>query len=111
MKRDTSNTTSTNKPFTSKAGEMISLLRSNYLLQSVTFAKELQVALNLLPQMINDLHRFCVLGDSIFQVDTIFKLIEGLWLTDTTYSNEALVDLNGKNPEFPGPSFWHFRKS
>ena len=61
--------------------------------------------------MLNDLHRFCVLGDSILRVDTTFELVEGLWLTDTTYSNEALVDLNGKNPQFPGPSFWHFRKS
>ena len=90
---------------------MISLLRSNDLLQYVTFTKELYVALNFLPQMLNDLHRFCVLGDSILRVDTTFELVEGLWLTDTTYSNEALVDLNGKNPEFPGPSFWHFRKS
>ena len=32
-------------------------------------------------------------------------------MTDTTYSNEALIDLNGKHPEFPGPSFWHFRKT
>ena len=111
MKRDSSNTTSTNKPFTSEAGEMISLLRSNDLVQSVTFTKELYVALNFLPQMLNDLHHFCVLGDSILRVDTTFELVEGLWLTDTTYSNEALVDLNGKSPKFPGPSFWHFRKS
>lgn len=40
-----------------------------------------------------------------------FELVEGLWLTDTTYTNEALIDLKGKNPEFPGPSFWHFRKT
>ena len=113
MKRDSSSTTSANKPFTSEAGEMISLLRSNDLLQSVTFTKEHYVTLNLLPQMLNDLHCFCVLGDSILRVDTTFELVEGLWLTATTYSNEALVheDLNGKNPEFPGPSFWPFRKS
>jgi len=61
--------------------------------------------------MLNDLHHFCVLGDSILWVGTSFKLVEGLSLTNTTYSNEALVDLNGKNLEFPGPSFWHFRKS
>ena len=29
---------------------------------------------------------------------------------DTTYSNEALIDLKGKHPEFPGASYWHFRK-
>ena len=111
MKRDSSNTTSANKPFTSEEGEMISLLQSNYLLQSVTFTKQHYVALNLLLQMLNDLHHFCVLGNFILWVDTTFELVEGLWLTDTTHSNEALVDLNGKNPEFPGPSFWHLRKS
>ncbi len=37
--------------------------------------------------------------------------MDGLWLTDTTYTNEALIQLDGKHPEFPGPSFWHFRKT
>ena len=75
--RDSSNTTCANKPFTSEAGDMISLLRSNDLLQFVTFAKEHYVALNLLPQMLNDLHRFCAIGDSILRVDTAFELVEG----------------------------------
>lgn len=57
------------------------------------------------------MHHFCVRGNCNLHVDTTFELVEGLWLTDTTYTSEALVDLNGKNPEFPGPSFWHFRKS
>ena len=39
----------------------------------------------------------CVLGNAILRVDT-------------TYSNEALIDLKGKHPEFPGASYWHFRK-
>lgn len=60
--------------------------------------------------MINDLYRFCVNGNSVLRVDTTLELVEGHWLTDTTYTNEALIDLKGKNPEFPGPSFWHFRK-
>lgn len=79
---------------------MISCLQSVPFLQSVTFTKESYVAFNSLSSMINDLYRFCVNGNS-----------EGLWLTDTTYTNEALIDLKGKNPEFPGPSFWHFRKT
>ena len=61
--------------------------------------------------MVNDLYRFCVNGSSVLRVDTTFELVEGLWLTDTTYTNEALIDLKGKNPEFPGPSFWQFRKT
>lgn len=95
----------------SEAEEMIFSLQSNPLLQSVTFAKDCYVAFNILPRMLNDLHRFCVGGNSIFRVDTTFELVEGLWLTDTTYSNEALVGHYGKCLEFPGPSFWHFRKS
>ena len=95
----------------SEAEEIISCLRSNDLLQSVTFTKGEYVTFNCLPNMLNDLHRFCVNGKSILRVDTTFELVEGLWLTDTTYTNEALLDSNGKNPEFPGPSFWHFRKT
>lgn len=58
--------------------------------------------------MVNDLYRFCVNGNLVLRVDTTFELVEGLWLTDTTYTNKALIDLKGKNPEFPGPSLWHF---
>ena len=32
-------------------------------------------------------------------------------MTDSTYQNLSLVDEYGKHPEFPGPSFWHFRKT
>lgn len=58
----------------------------------------------------NNLFRFCVLGNAILCVDTTFEIVDGLWLTDTTYTKEALIDLKGKHPEFPGPSFWHFHK-
>ena len=61
--------------------------------------------------MLNNLFKFCVLGNAILRVDTTFELVHGLWLTDTTYKNEALIDLKGKHPEFPGPSFSHFRKT
>ena len=61
--------------------------------------------------MLQDMHRFCVLEDSIFTIDTMFEISDGLLLTDTTYSNLALLDNRGKNPEFPGPCFWHFKKS
>ena len=61
--------------------------------------------------MLDDVHRFCVLGNSILQVDTTFELIDGLWVTDTTFSHKAVRNhRNGKHPEFPGPSFWHFKK-
>ena len=60
--------------------------------------------------MINNVRKFCVHGNSILRVDATFELIDGLWLTDTTYTNEALLDSQGKHPEFPRPSMWHFRK-
>ena len=50
--------------------------------------------------MLNNLFKFCVLGNAILRVDTTFELVDGLWLTDTTYTNEALVDLKGKHPEY-----------
>jgi hypothetical protein len=95
----------------SEAEAMISSLKSNPVLQSVTFTKENYSTFNSLPNMTNDLYRFCVVGNSILRVDTTFELVDGLWLTDTTYANEALLDTNNKHPEFPGPSFWHFRKT
>ena len=106
-KNETSTSSSRKKQFKSEAEEMISCLQSVPFLQSVTFTKESYVAFNSLSNMINDLYRFCINGNLVLRVDTTFELVEGLWLTDTTYTNEALIDLKGKNPEFPGPSFWH----
>lgn len=95
----------------SEAEVLVSSLQTIPLVNSVTFSKEQYVSVNVLPNMLNDLFRFCVLGNAILRVDTTFELVDGLWLTDTTYTNEALIDLKGKHPEFPGPSFWHFRKT
>ena len=41
---------------------------------------------------------------------TTFELVDGLWLTDSTYANIALADSQGKHPEFLGPNMWHFHK-
>ena len=109
-KKETSTSSSSKKQFKSEA-EMISCLQSVPFLQSVTFTKETYVAFNSPSNMINDLYRFCVNGNSVLRVDTTFELVEGLWLTDMTYTNKALIDLKGKNAEFPEPSFWHFRKT
>ena len=44
-------------------------------------------------------------------MDTTFELVDGLWLTDSTFTHEGLVVAGtGKHPKFPGPSLWHFRK-
>ena len=50
-------------------------------------------------------------GNSVLQVDTTFELVDNFWLTDTSFTNEALLNANGKHPQFPGPSFFHFHKT
>ena len=69
------------------------------------------MAVNYLPPMLEDINRFCVKGNSYLSVDTTFEICDNLYLTDTTYQNLALLEWKGKHPEFPGPSFWNFRKS
>ena len=61
--------------------------------------------------MLEDLYRFCVIGNSVLQVDTTFELADDLWLTHTSFSNEALLNINNKHPLFPGPSLFHFHKT
>lgn len=95
----------------SEAEVLVSSLHTVPMVNSITFSKEQYLSVNCLPNMMNDLSRFCVLGNSILRVDTTFELVDGLWLTDTTYTNEPLINLNGKHPEFPGPTFWHFQKT
>ena len=60
--------------------------------------------------MISKLKWLYVNGNSILQVDTAFELVDGLWLTDSTYANVALADSQGKHPEFLGPNMLHFHK-
>ena len=80
------------------------------MMNMIVFSSRDYIAFNYLPQIINNVKKFCVHGNSILRVASTFELIDGLWLTDTTYTNEALLDSQGKHPEFPGPSMWHFRK-
>mgnify|MGYP001796405625 CR=1 FL=1 len=101
----------TKKDMHSEAEVLVSSVQNIDLLNSVAFTKDQYLSVNYLPSMLNDIHKFCMLGNSILHVDTTFELLDGLWLTDTTYTHEGLVNLNGKNPEFPGPGFWHFRKT
>ena len=51
---------------------------------SVTFNKDQYISVIFLPSMLNDLFKFCVLGNAILRLDTTFELVDGLWLTDTT---------------------------
>ena len=40
-----------------------------------------------------------------------FKIFDGLYLTNTTYLNLSLHDINGNHPEFQGLSFRYFKKT
>ena len=52
--------------------------------------------------MLIDMHRFCVLGNSIWTVDATFQVADKLWLTDSSYENETLLDENGKHLTLKG---------
>ena len=39
-------------------------------------------------------------GTNELNTDTTFDLVYGLWLTDTSYRNLSLIDIDGKHPEF-----------
>lgn len=95
----------------SEVESLISSLKSIPSITTVSFTKRQYSCVNIPEHVLDDVNRFCVLGNSILHVDTTFELVDGLWLTDTTFSHEALINhRNGKHPEFPGPSFWHFKK-
>ena len=66
---------------------------------------------NFTPEQLWDIYRFCVRNNGIFCIDTTFEICDGLYLTYTTNPNLFLHDINGKNPEFPGPLFWHFKRT
>ena len=89
-KKETSTSSSSKKQFKSEAEEMISCLQSVPFLLSATFTKESYVAFNSLSNMINDLYRFCINGNSVLRVDTTFELVEGLWLTDNTIQHNTI---------------------
>ena len=102
-----------NQPITKKLSEtetLIKIVQSKGYVRSVKFQDESYIAINYKDYMIDDMVRFCVNNDSILNVDTTFDIVPGLWLTDTSYKHLGLIDAHGKNPEFPGPSMWHFKK-
>ena len=66
---------------------------------------------NFIPEQLWDIYCFCVRDNWIFCIDTTFEICDGLYLTDTTYPNLSLHNVNGNHAEFPGPSFWHFKRT
>ena len=64
-----------------------------------------------IPEQLWDIYCFCVRDNGTFCIDATFEICDGLYLTDTTYPNLSLNGINGKHPEFLGPSFWYFNRT
>ena len=64
---------------------------------------------NFIPEQLWDIYHFCVQNYGIFCIDTTIEICDRLYLTDITYPNLSLHDINGKHPEFAGPLVWHFK--
>ena len=79
-------------------------------MQSMTLLPKHYIQYNYENKNLNDVSRFFVHGSSVLCVDTTFEIIDNLWLTDTSFTNESLTDENKNHPEFPGPYMVHFRK-
>ena len=77
---------------------------------SVTLLNDHYVSFNVTERILNDIVKFCVHGNSTFVVDTTFELTDGLWLCDSSFQYEALLNDSGEHPHFPGPYMWHFNK-
>ena len=89
--------------------EQVQSSKGEYM-QSLTLLPEHYCQFNYWHQSLVDIERFCVKGSSVLRFDTTFEIIDGLWLTDTSYTNLSLLDENHKHPEFPGPNMAHLRK-
>ena len=88
--------------------KLVRMVKSESMVKGLIFGEDYYSTVNIMPHMLTDLKRFVVDGDGIFTVDTTFQLSDELCLT---YPNLSLLDEDGKHPEFPGSSQWHFWKS
>ena len=90
----------------SEAESSISSLKSIPSTDTVSSTKTQYSCVNIPEHVLDDVHRFCVLGNSILQVDTTFELVT----YRHHFQSRGPNHWNGKHPEFQGPSFWHFKK-
>ena len=86
--------------------------RNDSYIKSFHLDSEQYSAVNYLPHQLTDIKRFCVEDTAVLSVDTTFEICDGFFLTDISYPNLPLLDKRKNNPpQFPGPSFWHFKKN
>ena len=80
-------------------------------IQSVVMLPSSFVVIAFTDTMLKNLERFCVRGNSPLRFDTTFEIVNGMWVTDSSFTNNSLInDRDRKHPEFPGPFMLHFRK-
>ena len=58
---------------------------------------------------LQDVELFCCDNNGVISVDTTFNRRDS-WVTDTCYYNKRLVNSDGHNPVFLGPTLIHFQK-
>jgi len=63
----------------SEAESLISSLKTVPSIETVSFTKTQYTCVNIQENVLNDVYRFCVLGNSVLHVDTTFELVDGLW--------------------------------
>ena len=56
-------------------------------MQSLTFRKDHFYHINYNRKSLNDIKKFCSKDFSVLRFDTTFEIVNGFWLTDTSYSN------------------------
>ena len=81
----------------------------SYIRNVVTILPKHYVVSTFTDNYLESVERCCVNSSSVFRCDTTFEIMDKLWLTDTSYTNTALIKTqNTKHPEFPGPVMVHF---
>ena len=74
------------------------MVQEDTFVRTIKFLKDKYVTFNYKEYMIHDLKRFCANGTNELNIDTTFDLVYGLWLTDMSYRNLSLIDIDGKHP-------------
>ena len=84
--------------------------RKNFI-RNVTILPQYYVVFAFTDDCLEGVETRYVNSSSVFRCDTTFEIIVKLWLTDTSYTNTALIKTQDtKHPEFPGPIMVHFTK-
>ena len=81
----------------------------SYMRNVVTILPQHYVVFTFTDDYLESVERCCVNSSSVFRCDATFEIMDKLWLTDTCYTNKALIKTQDtKNPEYPGPMMVHF---